>query len=105
MYQFYVSVSLIPVFLRHTQFVFKDTMAVQSGKRLTDSKLRNIAPNSNQLTSSSVAGLVFKPSSCTKGTGTWILRYYDKVSKKRIKITLGHYPKMGIASAEKEAKF
>ncbi|MCO6508717.1 MAG: DUF4102 domain-containing protein [Snodgrassella sp.] len=75
------------------------------GKRLTDSKLRNIAPNSNQLTSSSVAGLIFKPSSCTKGTGAWILRYYDKVSKKRTKLTLGHYPKMGIASAEKEAKF
>jgi hypothetical protein len=80
-------------------------MAVQSRKRLTDSKLRNITPNSNQLTSSSVAGLVFKPSPCTKGTGAWILRYYDKVSKKRTKITLGHYPKMGIAAAEEEAKF
>ncbi|WP_239424074.1 integrase arm-type DNA-binding domain-containing protein [Snodgrassella communis] len=80
-------------------------MAGQTGKRLTDSKLHNIAPNSNQLTSSSVAGLVFKPSSCTKGTGVWILRYYDKFSKKRTKLTLRHYSKMGIASAEEEAKF
>ena len=44
-------------------------MATQTGKRLTDSKLRNIAPKSKPLTSSAVAGLVFYPSSSTKGAG------------------------------------
>ena len=79
-------------------------MATQTGKRLTDSKLRNIAPKSKPLTSSAVAGLVFYPSSSTKGAGAWVLRYYDNSSKKRTKMTLGHYPKMGIADAESEAK-
>lgn len=79
-------------------------MAKQTGNRLTDSKLRNIAPKSKPLTSSAVAGLVFYPSSSTKGAGAWVLRYYDNSSKKRTKMTLGHYPKMGIADAESEAK-
>ncbi|WP_371750716.1 tyrosine-type recombinase/integrase [Snodgrassella alvi] len=79
-------------------------MATQTGNRLTDSKLRNITPKSKPLTSSAVAGLVFNPSSSTKGAGAWILRYYDNSSKKRTKMTLGHYPKMGIAEAESEAK-
>ena len=79
-------------------------MAKQTGNRLTDSKLRNIAPKSKPLTSSAVAGLVFYPSSSTKGAGAWILRYYHNSSKKRTKMTLGHYPKMGIAEAESEAK-
>ena len=79
-------------------------MAKQTGNRLTDSKLRNIAPKSKPLTSSAVAGLVFSPSSSTKGAGAWVFRYYDNSSKKRTKMTLGHYPKMGIAEAESEAK-
>lgn len=79
-------------------------MATQTGNRLTDSKLRNISPKSKPLTSSAVAGLVFYPSSSTKGAGAWVLRYYDNSSKKRTKMTLGHYPKMGIADAESEAK-
>ena len=79
-------------------------MTKQTGQRLTDSKLRNIAPKSKPITSSAVAGLVFSPSTTTKGTGTWILRYYEKLKNKRTKLTLGHYPHMGIAEAQEEAK-
>lgn len=79
-------------------------MTKQAGQRLTDSKLRNLAPKSKPITSSAVAGLVFSPSTTTKGTGTWILRYYEKLKNKRTKLTLGHYPHMGIAEAQEEAK-
>lgn len=78
-------------------------MSKQTPRKLTDSKLRNIAAGSKQITSSAVAGLIFIPSTSTKGQGAWILRYYNNKTKKRQKVTVGHYPAMSIVEAEAEA--
>lgn len=82
---------------------FIGVMSKQTPRKLTDSKLRNIAAGSKQITSSAVAGLIFIPSTSTKGQGAWILRYYNNKIKKRQKVTVGHYPAMSIVEAEAEA--
>lgn len=82
---------------------FTGVMTKQTLRRLSDTKLRNIAPNSKPITSPAVAGLIFVPSTSTKGTGAWVLRYYNKTLQKRQKVTVGHYPLMSIVEAEAEA--
>lgn len=78
-------------------------MSKQTPRKLVDSKLRNIAAGSKQITSTSVTGLVFIPSTSTKGQGAWVLRYFNNKTKKRQKVTVGHYPAMSIVEAESEA--
>lgn len=78
-------------------------MSKQTPRKLVDSKLRNIAAGSKQITSTSVTGLVFIPSTRIKGQGAWVLRYYNNKTKKRQKVTVGHYPAMSIVEAEAEA--
>ncbi|QMT41392.1 tyrosine-type recombinase/integrase [Neisseria shayeganii] len=76
----------------------------RTSTKLTDAKLRNIAPGSPVLTSAQHSGLQFQPSAVTKGIGTWYLRYYDPDTGKRARLRLGNYPAISLAEAEDQAK-
>ena len=76
----------------------------RTSTKLTDAKLRNIAPGSPVLTSAQHSGLQFQPSAVTKGIGTWYLRYYDPDTGKRARLRLGNYPAISLAEAENQAK-
>lgn len=65
---------------------------------LTDTKARNIKPDSPQLAHGSIKGLVLIPAK-TKGHGKWVLRFVSPVTGKRRNAGLGSYPEVGIAEA------
>jgi integrase len=63
---------------------------------LTDTKARNIKPDSLPLPHGGVTGLTLHPSK-TKGRGKWVLRYVSPQTGKRRNAGLGSYPEIGIA--------
>ena len=67
---------------------------------LTDTKARNIRPDSPQLAHGGVTGLVLIPTS-QKGHGKWVLRYVSPTTGKRRNAGLGSYPEVGVAEAGK----
>ncbi len=69
---------------------------------LTDTKARNIKPDSPTLPHGSVTGLALHPSQ-TKGSGKWVLRYVSPTTGKRRNAGLGTYPEIGVAEAAKKA--
>lgn len=69
---------------------------------LTDTKARNIKPDSPQLPHGGVTGLILIPAK-TKGHGKWVLRYVSPVTGKRRNAGLGGYPEIGIADVGKLA--
>ena len=69
---------------------------------LTDTKARNIKPDSNPIAHGGVPGLYLLAGS-KKGTGKWILRFVSPVTKKRRDMGLGTYPDTGIAVAGQSA--
>lgn len=69
---------------------------------LTDTKARNIKPDSPQISHGGVTGLLLIPSK-TKGRGKWVLRYLSPVTCKRRNAGLGTYPEVSIAEAAKLA--
>lgn len=77
----------------------------QKAVMLTDTMLRSVKAGSPMRTDAAVRGLVFSPSTAVNGEGAWIYRYSsptdrDEAGKsKRKKVTLGHYPAMGVKAA------
>ena len=69
---------------------------------LTDTKARNIKPDTPALPHGAVTGLTLHPS-LTKGTGKWVLRYVSPTTSKRRNAGLGSYPEVSIAEAAKKA--
>jgi len=69
---------------------------------LTDTKARNIKPDSPQLAHGGITGLILIPAK-TKGHGKWVLRYVSPVTGKRRNAGLGSYPEIGIADVGKLA--
>lgn len=69
---------------------------------LSDTKARNIKPDSSQLAHGGVPGLILIPSK-TKGRGKWVLRYVSPKTGKRRNAGLGSYPEIGIAEVGKQA--
>lgn len=69
---------------------------------LSDTKARNIKPNTPQIAHGGVTGLILIPAK-TKGHGKWVLRFVSPVTGKRRNAGLGGYPEIGIADAAKLA--
>ena len=67
---------------------------------LTDTKARNIKPDTPQLAHGGVTGLILIPKK-TKGHGKWVLRFVSPISGKRRNAGLGSYPEISIAEAGK----
>lgn len=67
---------------------------------ITDTKARNVKPNSPQIPHGGVVGLNLIPS-LIKGRGKWVLRYVSPVSGKRRNAGLGTYPEISIADVGK----
>ena len=67
---------------------------------LTDTKARNIKPDTPQLAHGAVTGLILIPKK-TKGQGKWVLRFVSPISGKRRNAGLGSYPEISIAEAGK----
>ena len=67
---------------------------------LSDTKARNIKPDSPQLAHGGITGLVLIPSQ-TKGHGKWVIRFVSPVTGKRRNMGLGSYPEIGIAEVGK----
>ena len=67
---------------------------------LSDTKARNIKPDSPQLAHGGITGLVLIPSQ-TKGHGKWVIRFISPVTGKRRNMGLGSYPEIGIAEVGK----
>ena len=67
---------------------------------ITDTKARNIKPDTAQLAHGGVTGLVLIPAK-TKGHGKWVLRFVSPVTGKRRNTGLGTYPEISIAEAGK----
>lgn len=67
---------------------------------LSDTKARNIKPDSPALAHGGIPGLVLIPSK-TKGHGKWVIRFVSPVTGKRRNAGLGSYPEVGIAEAGK----
>ena len=65
---------------------------------ITDTKARNIKPDTAQLAHGGVTGLVLIPAK-TKGHGKWVLRFVSPVTGKRRNTGLGTYPEISIAEA------
>ena len=68
---------------------------------ITDTKARNIKPDSPTLPHGGVVGLSLIPSN-SKGSGKWVLRFVSPVTGKRRNAGLGTYPEVGIAEAGKK---
>ena len=68
--------------------------------QLTDTKARNITPDTKPLAAGVVSGLYLFPSA-TRGKGKWILRFISPATGKRRDMGLGTYPEVGIAAARK----
>ena len=68
--------------------------------QLTDTKARNITPETRPLAAGGVSGLYLFPSA-TRGKGKWILRFISPATGKRRDMGLGTYPEVGIAAARK----
>ena len=67
---------------------------------LSDTKARNIKPDSPQLAHGGITGLVLIPSQ-TRGHGKWVIRFVSPVTGKRRNMGLGSYPEIGIAEVGK----
>lgn len=77
---------------------------------LSDTKLRAVKAGSEILTDSACTGLLFRPSLKANGVGSWMFRYTspDEMGRngqpKRVKLTLGRYPKLGLREARQMAQ-
>lgn len=69
---------------------------------LTDTRARNIKPDSPALPHGGVTGLALHPSQ-TRGSGKWVLRYVSPTTGKRRNAGLGSYPEIGVAEVAKRA--
>ena len=69
---------------------------------LSDTKARNIKPDSPQLAHGGITGLVLIPSK-SKGHGKWVLRFISPTKGKRRNAGLGSYPDLTIAEAGRQA--
>lgn len=67
---------------------------------LSDTKARNIKPDSPQLAHGGVTGLVLIPAQ-TRGRGKWVIRFVSPATGKRRNMGLGSYPEIGIAEVGK----
>lgn len=67
---------------------------------LTDTKARNIKPDSKPIPHGGVVGLTLHPGS-RSGHGKWVFRFVSPVSGKRRNMGLGTYPEISIAVAGK----
>lgn len=67
---------------------------------LSDTKARNIKPESPSLAHGGVTGLVLIPAK-TKGRGKWVIRFVSPVTGRRRNAGLGSYPEIGISEAAK----
>lgn len=67
---------------------------------LSDTRARNIKPDSPQLAHGAVTGLILIPSQ-TRGHGKWVIRFVSPETGKRRNMGLGSYPEISIAEAGK----
>ena len=69
---------------------------------ITDTKARNIKPDSPPIAHGGIVGLSLHPST-TKGRGKWMMRFVNPATGKRQKMGLGSYPEISIAEVSKLA--